>query len=118
MSEADTVNEGVELYNSQRYEDALSKYDEALNANPQCKEALFNKGLCYQALNDNNKALECFGQALTVDENYLPAIIGQGNSYLRLGDKDQALTYFDKALTVDPNSPLALSGKSICLQGP
>ena len=116
MSEADVVNEGVELYNSQKFEEAISKYDEALSINPQCKEAYFNKGLCYQSLNDNNKALECFGLALGVDQNYLPAIIGQGNSQLRLGDKEGALGYFDQALGIDPNSALALSGKSICLQ--
>ena len=116
MSEADLVDEGVELFNNQKFEEALSKFDEALSKEPNCKEACFNKGLCYQSLNDNEKALECFEQALRIDPNYTSALIGQGNSYLKSGDKEKALSYFEKALSIKEDLPLALSGKSICLQ--
>ena len=115
MTEIDLVNEGVELYNNQQLEDSLSKYDQAISINPNCKEAYFNKGLCYQSLNDNNKALECFDLALRLDPNYTPAIIGQGNSHLKLGDKEKALSYFEQALGINPNLPLAISGKNLCL---
>ena len=87
MSEIDLVNEGVELYNEQKYEDSLSKFDQAISAKPNCKEAYFNKGLCYQSLNDYSKALECFEQALKIDPNYTSALIGLGNSKLKLGEK-------------------------------
>ena len=115
MSEIDLVNEGVELYNNQQFEDSLKKLEEAISVNPKCKEAYFNKGLCHQSLNDNAKALECFDQALNLDPNYTSAIIGKGNSHLRQGDREQALSFFEQALSIKENLPLAKSGKSLCL---
>ena len=115
MSEIDLVNEGVELYNNQQFEDSLKKFEEAISVNPNCKEAYFNKGLCHQSLNDNAKALESFDQALSLDQNYTSAIIGKGNSHLRQGDKEQALSFFEQALSINENLPLAKSGKSLCL---
>ena len=115
MSEIDLVNEGVELYNNHQFEDSLKKFEEAISINPNCKEAYFNKGLCYQSLNDHTKALECFDQSLHIDPNYTSAIIGQGNSHLKQGDKEQALSNFEQALKINENLPLAKAGKSLCL---
>ena len=115
MSDIDLVNEGVDLYINGQIEESISKYDSALNLNPECKEAYLNKGISLNSLNNTKEAITNFEHCLKLDQNNTSALIGLGNSYLISNDFNKALSYFEQALKIKQNLPIALEGKTICL---
>ena len=115
MLEIDLINEGVDLFNSGQNQASLSKYDEAISLNQNCKEAYLNKGIVLNALNKIPEAIENFEHCLKLFPKYPSALIGLGNSHLILKNFEKALFYFEEALKIKSKLPLALKGKCICL---
>ena len=45
MSDQDIMNEAIKLHKEGKYEEALEKYDNFLESEPDSKEAHYNKGV-------------------------------------------------------------------------
>jgi DNA integrity scanning protein DisA with diadenylate cyclase activity len=65
------------------YESALTAFDNAIRIAPDYKEAVYNRGVCLEAMGDSGGALEAYDQALRIDPDYAPAI---ANRYKLLAD--------------------------------
>ena len=57
-----------------QFEDAISCYENAINANEQDTGLWTDMGFCFQRMGEISKAKDCFQKALAIDENYVPAI--------------------------------------------
>ncbi len=56
-------NEGISHYNKDHFDEALKHFEAALNINPKCGEANFNKALTLDKLGRHKEAAEFFGHA-------------------------------------------------------
>ena len=52
------------------YKTAISQFDSALIPEPKFIEAVYNKGFCYEQLNNQKKAIELYNQALEIQPDY------------------------------------------------
>jgi tetratricopeptide (TPR) repeat protein len=57
-------NDGITHYNKGHFDEALKHFDAALNINPKCGEANFNKALALDKLGRHKEAAEFFTHAM------------------------------------------------------
>jgi tetratricopeptide (TPR) repeat protein len=57
-------NEGISHYKAGRFDEALKHFEAALNINPKCGEANFNKALTLDKLGRHKEAAEFFTHAM------------------------------------------------------
>jgi Flp pilus assembly protein TadD len=111
----DFNDKGDELYNQERYQEAIEWYDKALAIDPNYTRALNGKGNALLNLEKYQEAIEWYDKALAIDPNYTRAFYNKGNALNRLERYQEAIEYFDKALAIDPNYTRALNGKGNAL---
>lgn len=63
-------NKGNALLGQKKLDDAIKAYDFALGINPKNLDALFNKGVAHQELNDIASAINCFQSLVSQNEDY------------------------------------------------
>ena len=78
-------NDGLELYEEGRLEEAIAKYDEAIRLDPQYAKAYFNRGLAYGNLGQFQRAIEDSGEAIRLDPQDAKAYNNRGLAYVVLG---------------------------------
>ena len=102
-NEASSYNDqGIEEYNRKNYRKAEELYNKAISEDPAYKWALYNLGLVYQALNENEKAIEAYKKAIDIDPVYADAFNGIGSCYYDMINYKQAAYYYEKAMECDP----------------
>ncbi len=102
MSEAQTyIQQGDLLYSLQKYEEALSAYEQAISLTPGDPALHYNKGLTLQALKRHDEALSAYEQAIQVKSDYALAYARQGEVYIARNEYQQAISRFDQALALD-----------------
>jgi tetratricopeptide (TPR) repeat protein len=60
------------------YDSAAMMFTEAIERLPVDHQAYYNRGLCYESLNQLTKAIEDYDRALKLKPNYTPAAIAKG----------------------------------------
>src|SRR5688572_8252174 len=107
-SVSELIDEGNLLLNFERYTEALSLYEKALEADPKSVSALFNKGLALHHLDRYEEAINWYDKALLINPEHTDALYGKGAALRDLARDAEAITWFDKALEVDPTHAEAL----------
>ena len=72
---------GIDLYNNQRYDDALSQFSKVLNENKDNPMCNFYAGLCYMGKNQYSDAIKFFQYVITEKDNLF---IEQAEWYMAL----------------------------------
>ncbi len=90
-------NEGLALYLSGNYAEAIKAYDEALKINPQYAEAWTFKGIVLSELGRNDEANKAFDEALKINPRIAEAWFNKGIALKKLGINDEANKAFDEA---------------------
>lgn len=129
-----TLAEGVNLGNSGRYQEALDRFNKAIEladlerlkaaaagttlagANTVIARGLARRGTAMINLGRTDEALSSLNRALEMDPDDLAAWIGKGNVLAQTGQLDEALFCFDKAIELNPNVAAAWQGKGKTLQ--
>lgn len=100
---------GNDLYEQQKYEDAIKAYTLALKIDPQHKKynsiIYANRASCFQKLEKYYDALNDCNQSLKINPNYSKGYVKRANIYLKLKNFKAALDDFEKAKKLDPKSP-------------
>lgn len=93
----------LDLGDTFRYHDynnlALWTYDQA---HPEDVDAINNKGLAYENLDQTEKAIECYKQVLSIDPEYKIAWYNLGLAYEDLNDFNSSVEAYKKAIEIDP----------------
>jgi tetratricopeptide (TPR) repeat protein len=94
--------EGQSLLNNGHAEKALRCFDEALELEPNCAEALIKKGTALEALRKMNEAIEAYDRAIAADGSLTVAYLYKGGVLNRLQRFSEAMECYEKALHTHP----------------
>jgi tetratricopeptide (TPR) repeat protein len=99
--------EGIDDAGKGDLDQAIEKYDRALESRPDYPEALYNRGLAYQEKKDDERAMGDFSKALAAKPDFAEAHVGLGNVYLNRNEDDKALEQYQLALKINDKLPEA-----------
>ena len=106
---------GKIYHDSQKYDDAISKFDTAIKNNSELEEPFNAKGLSFLEKEKFNEALKIFNFVITKFPKSKIGYYNLGILHGRQGKTNEALKYFEKAIEIDPNFADANLSKSNCL---
>ena len=81
----------------------IAKFTEIIKLNPNDAEAYNNRGIIYENLKHNDKALTDFDNAIKFNPDFAEAYFNRGNIYRGLKQYEQAVSDLSKAIEINPN---------------
>jgi tetratricopeptide (TPR) repeat protein len=96
----------------ERYEQALSDLDRAIELDAEYAPAWSNRGAVYQRLERYEESLEAYNQAVELAPNDVNAWNNRGITLYNLGRNEEALASVEKALEIRPNYQPALDNRA------
>lgn len=96
-------------------EKSLLYYEKACSYDPSKIDYIYKKGVVYQQMNENEKAIITFKRILTSNESHIPTLFALGNLY-RYIDTRTAMPYFETILKTEPNNTEVLSLIASCYE--
>ena len=90
--------------------EALTRFERALDIDPENKEALYGKGLAFIALGKATEAASIFDKIIQIDPKNYQAYKASGLALEASGKYPEALKVYEKALEIN-SGPVALNDK-------
>ncbi len=105
------LEQGHQLYDSGRYDEARAFYTEFLRQHPEFYQVHLFVGDCFKAIGANEQAMVEYQKMLNSIAKMSPSekaklYAAVGDLYLRREDPAAAVTYFNQALELDPDPQL------------
>jgi len=79
------ITRGVLAQQEDRYEEALSAFEQAIRLDPNYALAYYNKGVALENLKRYDEALVAYEQTIRFNPNFALAYFGKGNALNKLG---------------------------------
>ena len=96
-------HQGLASSNKGEYEEAIQKYNEAVELNPNHAEFYNNRGNVKNKLRQYQEAISDFNKAIELDPNDAKAYHNRGVAKCHLEQYREAVSDFNKAIELDPN---------------
>lgn len=107
--QAEIANDrAIEYWKQNRFDDAITQWEEALRIDPQVAEIHHNLGNAYAHQKLPDKAIESLKQALSIDPTLVEAHNKLGCIFYDQGNREMAISSWNEALNVDPDFREAL----------
>ncbi len=90
------LNRGDELYQQEKYTEALQEYQRVLTENPKLYLVYERIGLCYSKLDDLDKAIKAFKSMLAKEPQSRETLINLSVIYFQKGEVEEGMKYFDQ----------------------
>lgn len=103
------------LYELQRYQDALARYEKAVNIRPEYAQAWNGQAKTLYELKEYKEALAAYDKAIQLEPDYLSAWSGRGFTLNKLQRYQEAIASFDKALQLENQDPEVWNAKGEAL---
>lgn len=101
------LNEGIELTNQNKFDEAINSLNKAISLKPDNALAYFSKAIAYHNLGQLRAAYENYGKALLLDKKMIDAYFNRAQAILGLEDSTEdelkeALSNLETATELDP----------------
>ena len=111
------VRQGGKLYAQEKYGEALSSYEKALQADPQNAQAQFGAGAAAYYLKEYDQAAQSFeNTAETSGELRQDSLFNLGNTHYRAGHKEEAIAAYKQAILQNPQDKEAIHNLQLLLK--
>jgi tetratricopeptide (TPR) repeat protein len=113
------LNEGIELHDAGKYQEAINKYKKALAIDPASALVYYEMAYSYHQLKDYTNALECVNKSLSFNDektNYLATIV-KGSVLDDMGEPKESIAFYQQALKKYPDEYLLLFNYGVSLAG-
>ena len=91
------------------YDDAITRYTEAIALNPELTEAYSNRGVAYRNTGDFAAAIADYSKAIDLDPEDARFYHGRGFAYFTTGDFAAAIADYSKAIDLNPELAAAIT---------
>jgi tetratricopeptide (TPR) repeat protein len=98
------ADEGIRLYQSGNYTEALKLFNAVIDGDPSDPRAYDARGTVYSALNDYGQAMADYNQAIKLNPSFAQAYYNRGRLYSLLKQYDEALSDLEKSSELDAAS--------------
>ena len=102
------IDKIISYFNAGNYKEVFDLSNILLKKNPELDFVLNIVGLCYQKLNDFNKAEIFFSRAININKKNINAITNIANNFKYKLDFDKADEFYKKSLDINPNHVSAI----------
>ena len=102
---------GQALAKSGKAEEALAEFDRALALDPYNVQALYGRGLIYQADKRHEQAIADFTAANGLTPQRIEPLLARATSYLAIDRTKEAASDLDEAVQADPGSAQAWTAR-------
>ena len=97
-----------------RFEDAVIKYDLAIQLDPDFAPQHNNRGNALQEMHRFDEALVSYSKAISLDPSYGDALNNQGNVLVELNKFEEALLSYTKAINLNSSDSELFFNRGIC----
>jgi len=94
---------GNEYYEKGDFDNAISNYDKAIEADPTYHKAYYNRGLAYACKEDYDKAIADINKVIEMKPNFAEAYYILGLAYEYKNELDKAIEAYNKSLKLNPD---------------
>ena len=108
----DPQDAGVQLSSEGRWEEAITKFDEAILLNPKDSQAYYNRANAYRHLGEYRQAIQDFDLVLGLNPRDALAYDSRADAYLHLGEYHLAIQDYDEAIGIFPQLGEAFAGRA------
>ena len=105
--------QGQALVRSGNTDEALAQFEKALAVDPYNVQALYGRGLIYQADKQHEQAIADFTAANGLTPQRVEPLLARATSYLAVDKAKEAASDLDEAVQSDPNSAQAWSSRGV-----
>lgn len=116
LSAEEYFRQGYNLYQDDKFHEAINKYTRAIDLNPFYVHAYNNRGLVKYKLGDDTEAIADYSRAIKLDPDDATFYNNRGIVKAHLKDYEGAIADFDKALDIDPEHELAQWNRSLAIR--
>lgn len=101
----ESFNQGLKHYEKNDLDNALSKFNEAIEYSDDKPRYFFYRGNIHLNKEDYDKAIREYEKAIALDSTYADAWLNKGNAvFYKTGNKDEACPYWLKATKFGKNN--------------
>jgi len=97
--------QGTKLRAERKYDQALKKFNRAIELHPSYFQALTERGNLLVAMSKLPEAMQDFERALALNSHYGPALSGSGTCKFQLGRYADAIADLERATDAEPGNP-------------
>jgi len=112
-TEEDVLKKGVDYSRHDKYDEAISEFNNAIKINPSSANAYYGLGFIYDKKGDLDKAVANFTKAIEIDPALTDAYYNRGFAYYKKGAFDQSISDYGKVIELSPNSADAFYGRGL-----
>jgi len=106
--------EGNALFQAGRFADAVGKYNEAIEHNPELPAYYTNRAFCHIKMENHGLAIADATVALELDKQFVKGYYRRGSAYMALGKNKEALKDFKAVRQLKPSDRDALEKFKAC----
>ncbi len=114
-SSEDWFAEGNQLFDLQKYEEAISSYDKAIAINPDDHEVWYNRGNSLDELQRYEEAIASYDKAIAINPDDHEVWYNRGLSLDELEKYEEAIASYDKAIAINPDNHDAWNNRGVSL---
>ncbi|KAK1267489.1 hypothetical protein QJS04_geneDACA016709 [Acorus gramineus] len=111
----DAKAEGNKLFGAEKYEEALSQYELALQVAPEMPSSVevrsmchANRAICFSKLGRYDETIKECTKALELNPQYLKALVRRGEAHEKLEHYEESIADMKKILELDPSNDQAI----------
>ena len=96
------LNEGSNLVNKQKFEEAIVIFSKVIDLDPEWAEAWNKRATVYYMVGDFQKSQDDINKVLELEDRHFGALAGQGLVNIQLENYEKAIMSYEKAQQIYP----------------
>ena len=113
FSAEDFYSLGITFHQRREYQEAIVRYDRAIELNPQDAYAYNNRGVTKSDSGDHQGAIADFDEAINLNPRLAEAFYNRGVTKSDSGDHQEAIADFDEAINLNPKLAEAFYNRGV-----